>query len=54
MLFNQIIAVYTENYIKLNTYIQNEALLIVKADGTHSYRFTLNVNKIFHCTELNI
>jgi hypothetical protein len=39
-LFKEIIAVYSENHKK--QYIQNEALLTVKADGSYSYRSALN------------
>jgi hypothetical protein len=40
MLFKEIIAVYTENYMKPIT--QNEALPIVKLDGIYSYYSALN------------
>jgi hypothetical protein len=46
MLFREIIVVYSENYTKpINTlHGQNAELLIVKAGGTYSYHWALNVN----------
>jgi hypothetical protein len=41
MLFKEIIAVYCENQTKL--WVQNAALMTVKADGTYSYRSALKI-----------
>jgi hypothetical protein len=41
-LFKEIIAVYSENYTYKTHKYAMQFLLIVKAGGTHSYRWALN------------